>query len=289
MLGKVIFFILIIIFFCSLNSCFTFRKSDNSSIKKVNKSGLELTAKYFPHKGKTYRYLHFKNPNSALPLLVLIHGAPGSSSNFLDFLKYSLITDHYSVIIVDRFGYGYSNYGHYSSIIEQTDVIIYLIKSCVNVNQDVFIAGHSYGGTIAAALASQQPKFLTAAALMAPALDPENEKYFWIGHLGKWKATRWMVSGALKVATDEKYNHAEELRYWRSAWKNIKTPLLHIHGNKDKLVPFINLTFALNSIPNQYLEVYEWDKMNHFFPFSETEKTIELLHGFFSQHKTSFY
>jgi uncharacterized protein len=285
-LNKYIFIYFGFVFVASISSCFTFRKSDHSTLKKVSKFGIELKAKYFSYKGKFCRYFHFENNKKELPLLVILHGAPGSSSNFTDFLKNSLITDHYSVILVDRLGYGYSDYGHYATIKEQSELLVDLINKEVKENQEVFIAGHSYGGTIAAAITSLHPKFLTASVLMAPALDPVNEKYFWFGKLGKWKATRWMASGALKVATDEKYNHAKELELWHPKWKNISTPVLHIHGNKDKLVPFVNIQYSKTNIPVSHLEVYEWEGMNHFFPFSKTNQTAELLHEYFSRHKS---
>lgn len=255
-------------------------------MRSVRKWGVDLMPGSFQYQNGSYRYFYYQNSVDTSPLLVLIHGAPGSSLHFVDFLKNKLITDHYSVLIVDRPGYGNSEYGTYFSIRDQSDILIELIQSLTRGDQDVFVAGHSYGGTIAAAIASLRPSFLAASALMAPALDPKNEKYFWYGRLGTWKFTRWMASGALKVAADEKYAHAEELEWWSTQWKNMDTPVLHIHGNKDKLVPYVNVTYAQRMISDPYHEVFEWDGMNHFFPFSKTDQTIELLHAFFQKHKT---
>ena len=278
-----VFFCLILLIICSVTSCLTFRIGDNATLKRVKKFGIDLSVRNFQKNGITIRYFQYQNPNENLPLLLLIHGAPGSSSNFTDFLKYPTISQNYSVLLIDRLGYGFSNYGKYATIKVQAESIISLLDTLVKNDQDVFVAGHSYGGTIAAAIAGLNPDYLTASVLMAPALDPDNEKYFWFGKLGVWKATRWMASGALKVATDEKYNHAEELKFWDSKWKDIETPVLHIHGNKDKVVPFINLTYFQKKMREDLFESYEWKRMNHFFPFTETKKTIEIIHFYFQK------
>ena len=284
-MNKFLLFVLIFSLLIGLNSCLTFRIKNKRTQRKLGDMSKNVTVEYFDFNGVSTRYLHYKNANDSLPLLVLIHGAPGSSSAFIDYLKSPLLIENYSVIVVDRLGYGYSDYGNYASILKQSQFIISLIESFNTVNQKVFIAGHSYGGTITASIAALQPQFLTASVMMAPAIDPENEKYFWFGKLGKWKATRWMATKALKVATDEKYNHAKELQEWSSKWTCIKTPILHMHGDKDKVVPFVNLAYAQATFPKEYLSTYVWERTNHFFPFSSKEKTIQLLHEYFQKNQ----
>jgi pimeloyl-ACP methyl ester carboxylesterase len=276
---------LTIIMFCSLYSCFTFRQNDKSTLKQGLKIGVNLQVAYHSFHGIKYRYCFLDKVDAKYPLLVLIHGAPGSSDSFLKFLENKTISNQYSVAIVDRLGYGYSDYGHYADILKQSDAAVSLIRSIKMEGQKVFITGHSYGATIAAAMATQQPEFLTATAILAPALDPDIEKYFWFGKLGIWKATRWMASGALRTAADEKYNHAEDLKKFTSSWGRISTPILHVHGDKDILVPFENLSFARQVIPKSSLEVYVWKGENHFFPFSKQDETIQILDNFFSKYK----
>jgi uncharacterized protein len=268
----------------SFNSCVSFRLSDKKTIDKFGQLAAGDVVKYYDFKGVSTRYLHFNHDNVSMPLLVLIHGAPGSSSALIDFVKQPMIKDNYSIVLIDRLGYGFSDYGHYASIMDQSQFVISLIDSIVGDNQKVFIAGHSYGGTIVASIASMHPDFLTASAMMAPALDSQNEKYFWFSKLGKWKATRWMASKALKVATNEKYNHAHELTEWQSKWDNIVTPILHIHGDKDNVVPFVNLAFAQSEFPTDYLTAYRWEGTNHFFPFKATEKCVFILHNYFQKY-----
>lgn len=282
---KLFIFFLFISFIFLLQSCMTFRKSDEATIKEAKKYVSDLKVFYFKQDNFTIRYFHYENPNKDLPLLVLIHGAPGSSSALLNFLENKLITENYSVLILDRMGYGYSNYGEFASIQKQSELIISLINNLIKKNQAVFIAGHSYGGTVAACISASQPSFLKATALMAPALDPNNEKYFWFGKIAYWKATRWMVSAALRVSADEKYTHAEELKQIEPNWEKINSPILHIHGDKDNIVPFINLNYTQSKFPKAFYNQYVWKDMNHFFPFTSTQQTSEILHQFFYHFK----
>lgn len=282
---KLLIFVILLSLLFLLQSCMTFRKSDKATIKEAKKYVPDLKVFYFKKESFTTRYFYYENSNKDLPLLVLIHGAPGSSSALLNFLKCKVITDNYSLLILDRMGYGYSDYGQFASIQKQSENTISLINSLIKKDQVVFIAGHSYGGTVAACISSMQPTFLKATALMAPALDPDNEKYFWFGKIAYWKATRWMVSAALRVAADEKYTHAEELKLIEPNWGKINSPILHIHGDKDNIVPFVNLNYTKTKFPKAFYSQYVWKDMNHFFPFMETQQTCEILHQFFYQFK----
>ncbi len=46
-----------------------------------------------------------------LPLVVLVHGTPGSSNGFMDYLADSLLPEKAQLIALDRPGFGDSDYG----------------------------------------------------------------------------------------------------------------------------------------------------------------------------------
>jgi uncharacterized protein len=255
----------------------TFRKSESHLIKKSSKKGVEFTIAHHKYEGKELCYLFHQNKDLQKPLIMIIHGAPGSSSGYLDYIENHSLRNQYSILIVDRLGYGHSEYGKVASIENQSKIIIDLISTLKQENQNVYIMGHSYGGTIAGTIATYNPTFLTATIMLAPALDPKQEKYFWYSRLGKWKATRALGSGALKVAADEKYSHAEQLATYLNKWALISKPIYHIHGDADKVVPFGNIQFSKEHINKNVLHTYEWKGMNHFFPFSDKEQLIILI------------
>jgi pimeloyl-ACP methyl ester carboxylesterase len=103
--------------------------------------------------------------------------------------------------------------------------------------------------------------------MLAPAIDPDNEKVFGIAKIGKWKLTKWMVPGAMGVAGDEKFSHVAELEKLKDLWKEIKVPVIHIHGTKDIVVPFENLSFSVQQFNPQYLDTIILKNENHFLPW----------------------
>lgn len=104
--------------------------------------------------------------------------------------------------------------------------------------------------------------------MLAPAIDPENEKIYWIAKFGKWKLTKWSVPGAIAVAGDEKFSHIVELDKLKDIWKQIKVPVIHMHGTKEIIVPFENLQFSVEQFNPKYLDTIVLKKENHFLPWS---------------------
>ncbi|MFD2566194.1 alpha/beta fold hydrolase [Pseudotenacibaculum haliotis] len=105
-----------------------------------------------------------------------VHGAPGSSDNYYTYLQDSLLLKGANLYSIDRPGYGFSNFGKPEiSIKRQSEVVAEIIDSLPE--QKVIVLGHSYGGPIAAYSSILSPK-VKSVIMLAPALDPENEKFF---------------------------------------------------------------------------------------------------------------
>jgi pimeloyl-ACP methyl ester carboxylesterase len=230
------------------------------------------------------RWLWYENEVKDAPILLFIHGAPGSSSAFLPYIKDDTLRKKFSILLIDRPGYGYSNYGNYQPIPDQFKAIDALINT-VSEGQKVFTVGHSFGGTIAGYTAIKDPDWLTGTIMIAPALDPEQEKYLWFGKLALYKSTRWMISKSLRVAADEKYTHEEELNSFINDWDQINTPVLHIHGEKDGLVPFGNLRFSTEKIPEKWLQTKPFAKKGHLLPFTDKNQMVNEILKFTSQYE----
>jgi len=243
---------------------------------------IHYTIMYDSFENKRFRYLEMKQHPLAATL-IFVHGTPGSVTAFTNYLEDTLLTNHYNLVIVDRPGYGYSNYGHYLPLKEQAEWIKHLVNKAYN-NVPVFLIGHSFGGPIVARAACLLDTNVCGTIMVAPALDPENEKYFWIGKFGIWNATKWMVSKALRVSATEKYSHAESLKEIEHEWSNLKTPILHIHGDKDKLVPFINLEYSKKVFDTAVLETDVWEKDGHLIPFTKPSEFSQAISLFVDKH-----
>jgi len=262
---KLLFLLLIGVTF---SSCFRFRTSDRKTYKIFKEKEAKVTIKRYELQTVDYpiRLVSGAFDQTKKTAIFFIHGAPGASDNYYDYLQDTVLLKKANLYSIDRPGYGYSNFGKSETSIEtQTKVVAELIDSLPE--QNVIVLGHSYGGPIAAYSSLFSSK-IKSVLMLAPAIDPENEKIFWIAKFGKWKLTKWSVPGAMAVAGDEKFSHIEELDKLKDRWKQIKVPVIHVHGTKDIIVPFENLQFSVEQFNPQYLDTIVLKNENHFLPWS---------------------
>ena len=266
--------IVVLVFF--FQSCFRFRTSDKKSIALFNANQVENKIRYIPISGTNFKIRLVGTAKKKSDTAVFfIHGAPGSADNYYAYLKDSLLLQNASLYSVDRPGYGYSKFGKaVKSIDHQTQMISQVIDSLEE--QYVIVVGHSYGGPIAA-YSSLKTEKVKGVIMLAPAIDPENEKIFWIARFAKWKLTKWMVPGALSVAGDEKFSHVEALREIENVWEDITVPVIHVHGTKDVIVPYENINFSKEKFNDNYLETITLEGENHFLPWSQEDLVKELI------------
>src|SRR4029078_1040844 len=92
--------------------------------------------------------------SDTLPLLVMVHGAPGAWYGYLNLVDDSLLQEHFKIVAVDRLGYGKSGYGNEElSIKNQALAIKKIIEKENTTHKKVYLLGRSYGAPIAAWLA----------------------------------------------------------------------------------------------------------------------------------------
>tara|TARA_R110000787_G_scaffold55942_11_gene128882 strand:- start:4101 stop:4961 length:861 start_codon:yes stop_codon:yes gene_type:complete len=250
-----------------LTSCFRFRTSDRKTKKIFNENKAVVSIERYDLKSVDYsvRVVSGAIDTKKDIAIFFVHGAPGASDNYYQYLRDSVLLSKANLYSIDRPGYGFSNFGKSEkSIKKHTQVVAEIIDSLPE--QKVIVLGHSFGGPIAAysSLLSSKVK---SVLMLAPAIDPDNEKVFGIAKIGKWKLTKWMVPGAMGVAGDEKFSHVAELEKLKDLWKEIKVPVIHIHGTKDIVVPFENLSFSVQQFNPQYLDTIILKNENHFLPW----------------------
>lgn len=259
---------LFILFALLFQNCATYRVSNQDYQQKFEDIGINMAIQTDTFKNHTYRFLHLHNSDT-LPTLVFIHGAPGSSVIFLDYIKEKQFHSNYNMLVVDRLGYGYSDYGNVTTIKKQAKLIKHLVEK-LDVNNAVLI-GRSFGGPIAALSSIYLSNRTIGTIMIAPAIDPANERYIPGGRLAYWKSTRWMFSKAWQVSADEKYSHVDQLKELKKEWEKIDKPVLHIHGKKDRLAPFKNMEFTKKHFPKKLLSTVIIKDGGHLVEFTETK------------------
>lgn len=259
----------------------TFRKSDKKTNRHFEKKeiGINIIRKSF--NGTTVRYLEtgqLDDPNS--PLILFVHGAPGSSDVYFGYLSDTLLLQKAKLVSLDRLGYGYSDYGKAVTSLEEQAALVDFIVKQYKFNQ-LIVVGHSYGGPISGKYTIDNPDKVDALVLIAPVNDPVSEKVFWFSYFGYWKLTRWTISKALRVATDEKFSHVEAIKKLAPEWPSIQTPVIHYHGTKDRIASLENVAFSKTHIPDSLLEVVEIQKGGHMIVWDNfaliRDRLLELL------------
>jgi pimeloyl-ACP methyl ester carboxylesterase len=257
-----------------------FRTSNKKTFKRFHEEGIAIQIDTVLFNSKNIRCVSRKEQTNT-SLVLFIHGAPGSGDAFYDYLSDSVLASHADLMTMDRLGYGYSDFGNPELSIEQQALSIRAILQTQQYEK-IILVGHSYGGPIALRYAIDFPNEVNAVLLIAPAVDPENEKIMTIAHLGRYRSTRWLAPATLRVATDEKFSHVRELQKLDSLdFERITVPIVHIHGKKDALVPFKNMAYAESKVPSSLFKKVVLENETHFIPWTQhqlvTKEILELL------------
>ncbi len=254
---------------------------------KKDFKGLPFTPEFHISKTPERDVFYMAIGDIAKPLVFFVHGAPGSYDNFKKFLKDSTLMSSARLVSVDRPGYGKSGKKESESSIEKQAKILLEVLKENDKNKGVILVGHSYGGPIIARMAMEAPELVDALVLAAPAIDPENEKIFFVSKKFFWAIFKWITPRPLKVANDEKMAHVAELEKMLPLWKKITIPVTFIHGEKDGLVPFENVAFGKKMLTNADVDYVTKKKMGHLIPWRNPELISDAISKHLYQLKKS--
>lgn len=242
----------------------------------------ELQQHYSNKKVKaTYHFTQFLNYklhyaktciNDTLPLLILLHGAPGAWFGYLNLIDDSLLQTKFKIIAVDRIGYGKSNYGKAELSTQlQALSIKHIIEKENTSNKKITLLGRSYGAPIAAWLAINYPSLVNQLIMVSPVIDPAKEKFFWFSKPGKWKITQLFLPKLLNVATKEKYAHEKEMQTLLPKWKKLYVPTTVITGANDKLADTANFSFSKKHLINCNANFFMLPNTGHLVTYEQPE------------------
>lgn len=257
-----------------LSACMQFRMSDNKQRKRFENKGLEADLGYIDSKNRSIHYT-LSGKDSLKPLIMFVHGSPGSSSNFLYYAQDSVMLSHYQILLVDRPGFGYSDFGNSVPSIEEQALILSEVLSHFKAPKKI-LAGHSLGGPIICRMAMDTSLQLDALLVIAGSVDPELEpKEPWRKPLDS-KLLKWMLPRSFRVSNQEILPAKEELKRMQAGWKNIKVPITVLQGEKDKLVPHGNADYIKKMAVNSAeVKLLKFKDKNHFIPFTDEDLVVE--------------
>ena len=261
--------IAIFAFILLMDSCIQFRMSKSeidTYFKDKEKKG---TLRQYTVGKRTLNYLVAGDTNK--PLIVFVHGSPGSLSAFIDFMADSTLLKRAQLITVDRPGFGASNFGYAEPSLKKQASLLKPILEEYKDNRPIILIGHSLGGPLIARMAMDYPELVDGLIMVAPSIAPELEPYEWFRAPLATPFLKWLLPRSIRASNDEIYKLKPELEEMLPLWKEIKTPTIVIQGSKDSLVDPGNADFAQKMMVNASVQVELIEGMDHFVPWTNPE------------------
>jgi len=252
-----------------LDSCMQFRMSSSEIIHYFTDRGITGTEHAYRVGNRVVNYVH--TGDERLPLVVFVHGSPGSLSAFIHFLADTTLIKHVQLITVDRAGFGSSNFGNAEPSLQKQALLLKPLLEKYKHNQPIILVGHSLGGPVIARMAMDFPELVDGLIMVAPSIDPELEPKEWFRGPLALPFFKWILPRSIRASNDEIWNLKPELQAMVPMWSKISANTIVIQGGVDNLVPAGNADFAKKMMTNAKVEVVMKDNMNHFVPWNNPQ------------------
>jgi pimeloyl-ACP methyl ester carboxylesterase len=202
------------------------------------------------------------------PLLILVHGTPGSASGWADYVLDPL--PGWEVIALDRPGFGSSDPEDAVTTLEsQAAAVVALLPATA---RPVVLLGHSLGGPVVAQVAATHPERVSAVVLLAASLDPAQESIHPMQWIGAWPPVRMLLPRAIRNANAELMALKPELVQLADLLPRITSRVVIVHGTKDDLVPVSNVAFMQAHLTGaSCVKTILLEGRNHFLPWNSAD------------------
>lgn len=249
-----------------MDGCMQFRMTDNEITKYFTDRGLTCEIKSYYHGRQKINYV--QTGADSLPLVVFIHGSPGSLDAFIHFMVDSTLRPKAQMISVDRPGFGASNFGYAEPSLQKQVAQIQPILEAHKHQRPIILVGHSLGGPFIARMAMDFPDLVDGLVFVAGSVDPDLEPNEWFRGPLATPFLKWALPRSMRASNDEIYKLKPELQRMVPLWSKIRCPSIFIQGDKDELVPAGNADFARRMLVNAPLKIVRDSTMNHFVPWT---------------------
>ncbi|MEJ1241574.1 alpha/beta hydrolase [Chryseolinea sp. T2] len=267
---KIVFLLIVLAIAISFHSCMSFRMSPREVDNYFKVENVE--AKQDEYTSDHHQIHYVSAGDTTGPLVLFIHGSPGSLSAFIRYLADTSLLSKGLLITTDRPGFGYSNFGHGVASLEEQAAILKPLLIKHKHNRPVVLIGHSLGGPLIARMAMDYPDLIDGLIIVAGSIDPELEpNEVWFRAPLATPFLSWLLPRSLRASNEEIYHLKPELEKMLPLWSTIHCPVIVIQGKKDSLVPAENAEFARKHLVNAPVEFVFKDDMDHFVPWSNPE------------------
>ncbi len=260
-----------------LQGCYSFRERPKAIHAYFRRHNVEGRIDHYTALNRKMYYA--ETGTYGKPVVVFVHGSPGSLSAFVPFLTDSLLLRRARLISVDRPGFGYSGYGVAEPSLDRQSAILREIVAQKKSDRPVILAGHSLAGPLVVKIAVQYPELVDGIVIIAGSIDPDLEpNELWFRAPLATPFLSWILPGAFRSSNEELYHLEPQLRAMITDWKKITCPVVVVHGKKDQFVPFGNVHFAERSLTAAPVKYILDDDANHFIPWTKPQMITEGVH-----------
>ncbi|AEI51565.1 alpha/beta fold hydrolase [Runella slithyformis] len=261
-----------------LSSCFrSWRKNDRDIREHYANRTVKPT--FYTIQNDSLKLFVATTGADTLPPLLLIHGAPGAWYGYLNMVDDSILQRKYHIISVDRLGYNHSIHRK-KRIVTSIDLQARAAALALSLNhsrQKGVLLGRSYGAPIAAKIAILNPTRFHKLVMLAPAIDPAKEKFWWFSKPAKWWIVRLWLPHRINMASFEKFAHAKELEKLSAEWPLLQVPTTVVQGGKDWIVDPSNLDYARLKLAEKEAQFIFLPEAGHLITHSHPDLVRELV------------
>lgn len=275
---KLLFWLGLVLLTGSLSSCFrSWRKNDRDIREHYANRPVKPT--FYTIQNDSLKLFAATTGADTLPPLLLIHGAPGAWYGYMNMVDDSLLQSRFHIIAIDRLGYNHSSLRkkRFVTSIETQAKAAMLALSLNHSKQKAVLLGRSFGAPIAAQMAILNPNAFSQLVMLAPAIDPAKEKFWWFSKPAKWWIVRAWLPRRLNVATFEKFAHANELKKLQPQWSKLQVPTIVVQGGKDWIVDPSNLDFARQQLADKPAHYIFLPEAGHLISYSHPDLVRKLV------------
>ena len=212
------------------------------------------------------------------PLVLFVHGTPGSWHAFDSFLQDPRLVLNLHMIAVDRLGFGKSaTSGPRPSFHDQARTISKLFERNQS-GMKTLVVGHSLGGSIGARMAVDYPNDVGALLAISSAISPQLAQPRWYNHFADLPLVRSLLPKDLSVANEEVMLLTHELAAIEPRLRILAIPVTIIQGMQDKLVAPANADYVETTMNEATLQVMRFPDAGHFLIWEQPDVvTDEIL------------